>query len=46
MELLRRGWQVLAVDGEQEAIARLLNCCDINTQLLQTRVLDPLSRNI
>ncbi|WP_414580908.1 class I SAM-dependent methyltransferase [Scytonema sp. PCC 10023] len=38
VELLRRGWRVLAIDGEAEAIARLLNRSDINRQLLETRV--------
>ncbi|RUR73910.1 class I SAM-dependent methyltransferase [Chlorogloeopsis fritschii PCC 9212] len=39
VELLRRGWRVLAIDGQQEAITRLLNHPDIDSQLLQTRVL-------
>ncbi|GAB1538336.1 class I SAM-dependent methyltransferase [Scytonema sp. NUACC21] len=38
VELLRRGWRVLAIDGEAEAVARLLNRPDINCQLLETRV--------
>ncbi|MBW4594575.1 MAG: class I SAM-dependent methyltransferase [Brasilonema angustatum HA4187-MV1] len=38
VELLRRGWRVLAIDGEAEAIARLLERPDINRQLLETRV--------
>lgn len=38
VELLRRGWNVIAIDGEQEAITRLLQREDINTELLQTRV--------
>ncbi|NMG05563.1 class I SAM-dependent methyltransferase [Brasilonema sp. UFV-L1] len=38
VELLRRGWRVLAMDGEAEAIARLLERPDINRQLLETRV--------
>lgn len=38
VELLRRGWDVIAIDGEQEAINRLLQRPDINTELLQTRV--------
>ncbi len=38
VELLRRGWNVIAIDGEQEAITRLLKRPDINTQLLQTRI--------
>jgi SAM-dependent methyltransferase len=39
VELLRRGWRVLAIDGEAEALARLLNRSDINRQLLETRVI-------
>jgi SAM-dependent methyltransferase len=39
VELLRRGWRVLAMDGEAEAITRLLNHSDINRQLLETRVI-------
>jgi len=35
VELLRRGWQVLAIDGEAEAIARLLGRPDINPGRLQ-----------
>lgn len=41
IELLRRGWNVIAIDGEQEAIARLLQRSDINfynPELLQTRI--------
>lgn len=38
VELLRQGWNVIAIDGEQEAITRLLERSDINTQLLQTRI--------
>ncbi|MBP5974883.1 class I SAM-dependent methyltransferase [Brasilonema sp. CT11] len=38
VELLRGGWRVLAIDGEAEAIARLLERPDINRQLLETRV--------
>ena len=38
VELLRRGWDVIAIDGEQEAVTRLLQRPDINTELLQTRV--------
>lgn len=37
VELLRRGWRVLGIDGEPEAIARLLNR-DINLAHLQTQV--------
>lgn len=39
VELLRRGWRVLSIDGEAEAIARLLNRSDINHELLKTRVI-------
>jgi trans-aconitate methyltransferase len=38
VELLRRGWNVMAIDGEPEAIARLLQRSDIDTELLQTRI--------
>ncbi|KAB8334371.1 class I SAM-dependent methyltransferase [Scytonema tolypothrichoides VB-61278] len=38
VELLRGGWRVLAIDGEAEAIARLLERPDINRQFLETRV--------
>ncbi|MGH8001630.1 MAG: class I SAM-dependent methyltransferase [Brasilonema sp.] len=38
VELLRRSWRVLAIDGEAEAIARLLKRPEINRQLLETRV--------
>jgi SAM-dependent methyltransferase len=38
VELLRRGWNVTAIDGEQEAITRLLQRSDIDTKLLQTRI--------
>jgi tellurite methyltransferase len=38
VELLRRGWQVLAVDGEKKAIARLRNRPDIDPSRLETRV--------
>jgi tellurite methyltransferase len=37
VELLRRGWQVLAIDGEEEAIARLRGRPDINPARLQTQ---------
>lgn len=37
VELLRRGWQVLAIDGEEDAIARLLDRPDINDDRLQTQ---------
>lgn len=38
VELLRRGWNVMAIDGEQEAIILLLQRSDIDTKLLQTRI--------
>ncbi|MFH7029096.1 MAG: class I SAM-dependent methyltransferase [Heteroscytonema crispum UTEX LB 1556] len=38
VELLRRGWRVLAIDGEVEAINRLLNRPSINREFLETRV--------
>ncbi|MDJ0619477.1 MAG: class I SAM-dependent methyltransferase [Calothrix sp. MO_192.B10] len=38
-EILRRGWRVLAIDGEQEAINLLLNNPEINHQGLQTCVM-------
>ncbi len=37
VELLRRGWQVLAIDGEAEALARLLDRLDIHRDRLQTQ---------
>lgn len=39
VELLRRGWRVLAIDGEAEAIMRLLKRPDIHRQLLETHVM-------
>ncbi len=36
VELLHQGWKVIAIDGEKEAISRLLKRTDINTALLQT----------
>ena len=39
VELLRRGWRVLAIDGEQEAINGLLNRPDINRKLLETLII-------
>jgi SAM-dependent methyltransferase len=39
VELLRRGWRVLGIDGEQEAIARLLSRPDINRDRLETQVI-------
>lgn len=38
VELLRRGWRVLGIDGEPEAIARLLNRPDINLNQLETQI--------
>jgi len=38
VEILRRGWQVLAVDKETEAIARLLQRPDLTPTYLQTQV--------
>jgi SAM-dependent methyltransferase len=38
VELLRRHWRVLAIDGEPEAIARLRQRSDINRTYLETRV--------
>ena len=38
VELLRRGWRVLGIDGEQEAIARLLSRPDINSDRVETQV--------
>ncbi|HEY9707670.1 MAG TPA: class I SAM-dependent methyltransferase, partial [Oculatellaceae cyanobacterium] len=38
VELLKRGWHVLGIDGEQEAIARLLRRPDINPERLETQV--------
>lgn len=38
VELLRRQWRVLAIDGEPEAIARLRQRPDINRMYLETRV--------
>ncbi|HBY78841.1 MAG TPA: class I SAM-dependent methyltransferase, partial [Cyanobacteria bacterium UBA11148] len=38
VELLRRGWRVLAIDGEAEAIARLVNRPDIVANRLETQV--------
>jgi trans-aconitate methyltransferase len=39
VELLRRGWQVLGIDGESEAIAHLLSRPDINLAHLETQVI-------
>jgi SAM-dependent methyltransferase len=38
VELLRRGWRVLGIDGEQEAIARLQGRPDVNLDRLDTQV--------
>jgi trans-aconitate methyltransferase len=38
VELLRRGWRVLGIDGEPEGIARLLARPDINAEQLDTQV--------
>lgn len=38
VELLHRGWRVLGIDGEEQAIARLLNRFKDTPQLLETRV--------
>jgi SAM-dependent methyltransferase len=37
VELLRRGWQVLAIDAEQKAFDRLLSRPDLPQDLLQTQ---------
>jgi tellurite methyltransferase len=39
VELLRRGWRVLGIDGEPEAIAHLLSRPDINLAHLETQVI-------
>jgi tellurite methyltransferase len=38
VEILRRGWQVLAMDRETEAIARLIQRSDLTPAQLQTQV--------
>ncbi len=38
VELLRRGWRVLGIDGEKEAIAGLLNRPDIDLNQLETQI--------
>lgn len=38
VEILRRGWRVLAIDGEPEAINRLLSRPDINPKLLEVHL--------
>ncbi len=39
VELLKRGWRVLAIDGEKEAIARLLSRSGIHSERLETQVI-------
>jgi len=39
VELLRRGWRVLAIDGEQKAFDRLLDRPDLQLDLLQTQLM-------
>lgn len=39
VELLRRGWRVLAIDGEEEAIARLKSRPNLDLELLSTQVI-------
>jgi tellurite methyltransferase len=39
VELLRRGWRVLAIDGEQQAFDRLLNRPHLQRDLLQTQLM-------
>lgn len=39
VELLHRGWQVLGIDGEKEALSRLLSRPDINRERLETKVM-------
>jgi len=38
VELLRRGWRVLGIDGNSEAIANLLNRPDIHQERLETQI--------
>lgn len=38
VELLRREWRVLGIDGEAEAIDRLLKRPDLNSERLETRL--------
>ena len=38
IELLRRGWRVLAIDGQTEAISQIRQRTDINRTYLETRV--------
>ena len=39
VELLRRGWQVLGIDKEPEALSRLRSRPDIDAMLLETRIM-------
>jgi tellurite methyltransferase len=39
VELLNRGWQVLAIDGNEEAIAKLYDRKDIDSTWLETQVM-------
>jgi SAM-dependent methyltransferase len=39
VELLERGWQVLAIDGNEEAIAKLYDRKDIDSTWLETQVM-------
>lgn len=39
VELLRQDWRVLAIDGNEEAIARMLARPDINLELLTTQIM-------
>jgi SAM-dependent methyltransferase len=39
VELLRRGWRVLAIDGEQEGIERLCQRTDIDKSNLETKIM-------
>ena len=39
VELLERGWQVLAIDGNEEAIAKLCDRQDIDSTRLETQVM-------
>lgn len=39
VELLRRGWRVLGIDSQPEAIQRLRSRPDINQQLLETEII-------
>ncbi|MEB3182586.1 MAG: class I SAM-dependent methyltransferase [Nostocaceae cyanobacterium] len=39
VELLRQGWRVLAIDGQSEAISRLVTRPDINVEHLEPRVM-------